>query len=405
LAALLVASGFVACSSDEGKDGSDQPRMSGGSPGNAGAKASAGTASSAGAAGTNNGGTAGTNNGGTAGTNNGGTGSGNTNAGGTTSRGGSGGASRGGTASMSRGGSADSAGASGDGNEPGGTSGNGGNSGGNSGNGGGTSGNAGASGVDAFGIRKLYPSATSGAQWSSEHWNKGTAYSITGRTDNHDPLEISGMRGDGTLRVTGTGELVMGGSQPRIYVYPPSSGPWRDVEVTVYYKRVEDEATAYAGLVVGVRSGEGHNDDTACDAHTYYARLRHDGAIDFEKELKHPASSTRQRVAPAMVWPPDGELPFDRWIGWKFVIYNASSTSVKLESYRDLTEGANGGDWKLMSETTDSGGWSVEDDCPNHDPENGQSDMVVVDGGFTFIRNTDVTEARYRWFTIREIAP
>jgi hypothetical protein len=31
--------------------------------------------------------------------------------------------------------------------------------------------------------------------------------------------------------------------------------------------------------------------------------------------------------------------------------------------------------------------------------------MVVLTGGTTFIRNTDVTEARYRWATIREITP
>ena len=259
-------------------------------------------------------------------------------------------------------------------------------------------------GIDPFGITQLYPSASPSSEWTSEHWSDGP-YEIDARRDERDPLGLSGMRGEGSLEVNDSGELVMGGSQPRIYVYPGAGGPWQNVEITVYYRRVEDSATAYAGLVVGVRSGEdGHTDSNACDAHTYYARLRHDGAIDFEKELEHPASSTRSRVSPQTVWPPDGELPFDRWIGWKFVIYNLpSGDTVRLEAYRDLTEGEDGGDWVLMNQAVDDGSWSVETDCSEYDPSGGESEQVILDGGTTFIRNTDVTEARYKWFSVREI--
>ncbi|HEY6723769.1 MAG TPA: hypothetical protein VI197_07040 [Polyangiaceae bacterium] len=267
-------------------------------------------------------------------------------------------------------------------------------------------GGSGGEATDVFGIEELYPSAPGGGLWSSEHWGAGDAYDITSRTDENDPLEISGMRGTGTLEVTGDGELVMGGSQPRIYIYPSDAGPWRDIEVTVYYQRVDDAATGYAGLVVGARSGpEGHGDDP-CDAHTYYSRLRHDGATDFEKELQHSPSSTRSRVDPEEVWPPDGDLPFDTWIGWKYVIYNLpDGEGVKLESYRDMTEGEDGGNWELLNETVDDGGWFVDTDCDEHDPEGGESDMIQLEGGTTFIRNTDVTEARYKWVTVREIAP
>jgi hypothetical protein len=260
------------------------------------------------------------------------------------------------------------------------------------------------SGVDPFGITQLYPTANPAGVWTSEHWS-GSAYEIDSRIDDNDPLEISGMRGEGSLEVTGTGELIMSGSQPRIYVYPGTNGPWKNVEVTVYYQRVEDEDTAYAGLVVGTRSGaEGHTDSTACEAHTYYARLRNDGAIDFEKELEHPASSTQSRVDPDTVWPGTGDVPFDSWIGWKFVIYNLpSGDAVKLEAYRDLTNGEEGGDWIKMNETVDDGGWSVETSCDEYSPSGGESDAVVLDGGVTFIRNTDVTEARYRWVSVREI--
>ena len=78
---------------------------------------------------------------------------------------------------------------------------------------------------------------------------------------------------------------------------------------------------------------------------------------------------------------------------------------MKLEVYRDLTEGVDGGDWVLMSETVDDGGWFTETTCEEHSPVDGQSDLVWEEGGVTFIRNTGVTEARYKWFTVREIAP
>ena len=271
---------------------------------------------------------------------------------------------------------------------------------------GGSAGTGGATGtLDVFGIEQLYPSAPSGAEWTSEHWSGGTPYSIDSRTDPNDPLGISGMRGTGTLDVTGDGELVMGGSQPRIYVYPGDAGPWRDVEVTAYYMRVADDATAWGGLSIGTRSGpEGHATEV-CDAYTYYARLRHDGAIDFVKELMHSPSTTQARIEPEVVWPPDGNLPFNAWIGFKFVIFNLSPGAVKLETYRDLTQGENGGDWVMMSEYVEDGGWFTQTTCEEHNPVNGESDMDWEEGGCTFIRNTGVTEAHYRWVTIREIAP
>ena len=38
-------------------------------------------------------------------------------------------------------------------------------------------------------------------------------------------------------------------------------------------------------------------------------------------------------------------------------------------------------------------------------PVRGVTCLVWLDGGVTFIRNTGVIEARYKWFSVREIAP
>lgn len=372
---------------------------SGGAGGSSGGDGSAGKS----AGGSGGAGATGAGIGGASGASGGASGSAGTNSGGTAgSAVGAGGAS--GSSGANGGGSS----GSGDGGTPGNDAGAGGTAG-NDAGGSGASAGAGASsgaGVDVFGIDQIYPSASSGAEWTSEHWNGDDAYSITSRTDSNDPLGISGMRGEGTLEVTGDGELVMGGSQPRIYIYESDAGPWQNLEITAYYQRVEDSATAYAGLVIGARSGpDGHSSGTECDAHTYYARVRNDGAFDFEKELEHPASATQSRVDPETAWPPDGEVPFDTWIGFKFVIYNLDDGNVKLEAYRDLTNGEAGGTWEKVNETVDDGGWFVETTCSEHEPNgDGESDLIVTEGGTTFIRNTEVTEARYRWVTVREIA-
>jgi hypothetical protein len=53
----------------------------------------------------------------------------------------------------------------------------------------------------------------------------------------------------------------------------------------------------------------------------------------------------------------------------------------------------------------DDGGWSPQTTCDEHDPVNGESDLIYLGAGALLIRNTGITEARYRWVSIREIAP
>ena len=58
-------------------------------------------------------------------------------------------------------------------------------------------------------------------------------------------------------------------------------------------------------------------------------------------------------VATARPWK---ELPKDTAIGVKYILRNVrQNTAVKVELYRDLTGGANGGHWEKLTEYTDSG--------------------------------------------------
>ena len=83
----------------------------------------------------------------------------------------------------------------------------------------------------------------------------------------------------------------------------------------------------------------------------------------------------------------------------KFVVYNIDEDQhVKLELYRDLSEGVNGGDWAKIGETIDKGGWGAA-----HDGEY-PSDFILVEGGVVFLRNeVEVSDPRYKLFRIREI--
>jgi hypothetical protein len=265
--------------------------------------------------------------------------------------------------------------------------------------------------TDVFGITMLYPTLPGSLGWDSLHWANGIARTldndIMSGNDPEDPTFWSEYRGSGVLTIDGNGMLIMGGSQPRIYInsYPgiEEENPemfFKNVEVTVYYRRIGSDGANWGGCIIGARSGpNGHSSwGDYCDATTYYARLRHDGDVDFYKELKHPDGDYVMHQA---FW--DGDpLPSDHWFGMKFCVYNINNNSqVKLEMYVDkIGTGANGGSWEKAIEFIDDGSWSVPaPDCGY--PEN----MVITEGGgVVFIRNTDAAEAHYKMFTVREIA-
>ena len=250
---------------------------------------------------------------------------------------------------------------------------------------------------DAFGASGFYATAAGGLEWTSEYWS-GEAHELDfGTGDAADPLELANRRGTGTVTVNGDGTLTMSGTQPRIYLATTDNHPWNDVEITVYYQRLEDDNTAYAGLVVGARSGaDGHGGDN-CTATTYYARFRHDGRADVAKELEHPTAEAR---ATTSIWPEDGPLPTSQWIGMKYIVYNDELGGVRLQVFRDLTEGADGGTWEPIIDSTDNGGWAPTSNCTY------EADHIVLEGGGTvFIRNTGTTGpgALYRNLTVRQI--
>lgn len=261
-------------------------------------------------------------------------------------------------------------------------------------------------GSDEVGIHEIYPSAPDGMHWEA-NWTGGEyAWS-------EDPWVEIGSR-DVRYR-TADGVLSISGNLSRLYIREPNKQrQWRDVEVTIYAKRIADEDIDYSGIVSAVRINHGVTAplaDAPCDSRGLSARLRFDGAIDFGKEIAHPNTVASHSIE---VFP--NGLPYGEWIGYKHIVYDIDNgTGTRQELWMDLTDGRDGGAWNLFAVHEDhsySGIGEGETPCaPGIDPaipyvngpragsESGLPSIAVLiraDGiGFNGLQ--------YKWTSVREI--
>lgn len=200
---------------------------------------------------------------------------------------------------------------------------------------------------DIFGINKIYSTNTGGREWFSK-WNNGISRSWNDtQNDSYDPEFITANKGTGSWKADGVGNLKISGGAPRMYIIDPSQiKNWHNVEITLYGMRIADNNIAYGGLVSVARTNH-YIDTNLCDTRGQAARMRYDGHADFEKETSHPNSVAVNNI------PNPGGFPYNVWIGYKYVVYDLSNGNIKLELYRDDTDGLNGGTWTKINELID----------------------------------------------------
>lgn len=259
-------------------------------------------------------------------------------------------------------------------------------------------------------IKMIYPTKQNGRVWEAKWSNEKRRTVVSGDRDPFDSEFI--VRGNGNVTIDGDGLAQMSGDAPRMYIYDRAKKKkWKNVEVTVYAKRgSESKNVSYQGIVIGARSE--HQDATRkkpCNGQTYYGRLLYDGRAVFQKEVVHEGaySSNKPRENNKVSWDtPNGTMPKNEWIGLKFIVKSdPKNKSVKLELYRDLTDGLNGGAWEKVAEYTDKGKWSQTNSGINIVKKCGYSASKVLlkPGTSVFIRNDYIDNAQYKYFSIREI--
>jgi hypothetical protein len=173
-----------------------------------------------------------------------------------------------------------------------------------------------------------------------------------------------------------------------MYVWHPDRF-WLNVEVTIWHRYVAPSV----GLVVGARSNHHNATTVPCDAKTYYAGWLADGKVVFRKELKH--DSIGQIYAPPRTVVQLAPLEMNRWYGLRSTVMNLPKGHVELRAEVAIDNF----DWRLAGSTIDIGDWQADCDCPLPPGQ-----ILTEPGRSVFVRNSNVTNAEYRDFAIREIA-
>lgn len=259
---------------------------------------------------------------------------------------------------------------------------------------------------DQFGITYLEPTRPRGTIWVSA-WNSDRSFSGV------DPLDpwFDADHGSASYRAGG-GQLRISGETPRMYVHDPElRRQWRDVEVTMYFKRVDDSAVPYAGMTAVARSNHlltEDGTDALCDTRGYGGRLRFDGHSDFEKETAHPQNVA---IANRRLW--RSGMPVGEWIGYKYLVFDKSD-GVHLELWLDETRGEQGGDWQLVNKVVDDGeSFGTEACATGIDPRMALTAQPYREGSESGKPNVSVYFRSdgiapdglvYKWGSIREIA-
>lgn len=286
----------------------------------------------------------------------------------------------------------------------------------------------------------LNPSVSTGMQWYN-NWasrkNKGLILKGDGTSGRvQDPedqcVDFSCSKNEGnTVKFPGDGTIIMTGQHPRLYVNDLYKGAKtqrkaQNVEMTCYCKVVAAMiyTDSYTTFRLATRSNHDHTATCKRDGQGYASELFFDqntcktGGPRFRKEVCHPhyANSDIKNLA-------KGFDSHNSWLGMKFVLQNNKAGNVSLKCYWDKNQGSGGGAWTAVAPQVlvDTGtNWAVntpkELDGIENDMNSGSScrdakipkpySAKITRAGYSsYLRTDGAKDVRFKWFSIREIAP
>ncbi len=238
-------------------------------------------------------------------------------------------------------------------------------------------------GPDKFGIEEIYPVANNGSIWYINNEDPQSDNNFYFRS--LEDIELEEEEGQGEFRMdaeTGTERHGV-----RIHVDSPK-GIWKNVEMSGYFKLIDgkDEFTMIA------RHGPSYHENEGCDAYGYYGMLSAEGDAFFKKKTYHHGGGYTGRTAVAENVVSGLQ---DRWIGIKFMVYDAGNGQVKLELWID--DGDETNNWRKVTEYIDDGGWETDESHCDRPKD------YIIDSGTRATFRVDDSEFEFKKLSVKEI--
>lgn len=283
--------------------------------------------------------------------------------------------------------------------------------------------------LDEFGITKLYP--TTGAEWFSKWGNgKKRSFDSQGINKRNEDLDdtMSSFHCNSYLEqghqmiVYGNGQMKMRGEHPRLYINKPNQEPlWLNTEMTCYAKFTKPiiKTGSYTPFRLASRSNHHNEYRCICDGKGYATEImiKQDTLYvkdaRFRKELIHPHYANKKYAMPI--------IPMSNWVGLKFICKTVNN-NVLLQTFIDLTDSANGGEWDKVGEFIDDGtNWPIaepkeldniesdcnrcigDSDCTDSAPLPPYNEKIMRRGASCYLRSDFIQHAYFKKFSIREI--
>lgn len=245
--------------------------------------------------------------------------------------------------------------------------------------------------VDKFGIKKIYATKELGREW---FLNMDNPFDDNFFSSTYD--ENITRQPDGGWKITSPAVRLNVNT-------PPGLPSWKNVEITGYAKIVS--VLPYNNLTIDdadlswyARGGR-HNVNVPYEATAYFGGIYASGSIAWKKSIWFVGGYTDGRAVQKITDPLIG-----RWIGWKVVMYNINTDTVKLESYIDNTKTNY---LVKVTDLVDDGGWYAKSDdktffgagCDR------DKDYVITNGGPIATFRSDNIIWEFKDLSIIEIDP